>query len=26
VDELGYILRFEPQITAFERTSGRVPS
>ncbi len=26
VDELGYILRFEPQIAAFERRSGRVPS
>ena len=26
VDELGYILRFEPRIAAFERTSGRVPS
>jgi 3-isopropylmalate/(R)-2-methylmalate dehydratase small subunit len=26
VDELGYILRFEPEISAFERRSGRVSS
>ncbi len=26
VDELGYILRFEPEISAFERRSGRVAS
>ena len=26
VDELGYILRFEPEISAFERRTGRVPS
>ena len=26
VDELGYIQRFEPEISAFERRTGRVPS
>jgi 3-isopropylmalate/(R)-2-methylmalate dehydratase small subunit len=26
VDELGYILRFEPQIAAFERRNARVPA